>query len=287
MVPIMDITPPMPAIRALAAPADIGPPKRISKKVRAAIDAMVSGEFKRICDAAAKVGLARESLSRALSTPHVTEHLRQKVLRHLAIHAARAGCTKTELLDSPRSSSATAPALSSWASPASHPPAHLAFRSISKSAPQERHGARRRGQGHGSHLRPGRRETATGSRNPPRFANRHRQWQQPAPYNRARAIACAGQHPTADHQPSTRSTRITGQRSQPSGFRRNGAAPVCRHASRGSESSQRVTMSSSGSRRIPALAQYLFASSGLLISTAPSSNGWDAMNQRLHVRLYR
>ena len=98
-------TPAMPAKRALAAldqpaPADIGPPKRISKKVRAAIDAMVSGECKKICDAAAKVGLARESLSRALSTPHVAEHLRQKVLRHLAIHAARAGATKTELLDS-------------------------------------------------------------------------------------------------------------------------------------------------------------------------------------------
>jgi hypothetical protein len=95
----------MPAKRALAvldqpAPADIGPPKRISKKVRAAIDAMVSGDCKRICDAAAKVGLARESLSRALSTPHVAEHLRQKVLRHLAIHAVRAGATKTELLDS-------------------------------------------------------------------------------------------------------------------------------------------------------------------------------------------
>jgi hypothetical protein len=106
MVPIMEnVTPPMPAKRALAAldqpaPADIGPPKRISKKVRAAIDAMVSGDCKRICDAAAKVGLARETLSRALSAPHVAEHLRQKVLRHLAIHAARAGATKTELLES-------------------------------------------------------------------------------------------------------------------------------------------------------------------------------------------
>jgi hypothetical protein len=101
-----NIIPPMPAKRALAAldqpapAADIGPPKRISKKVRAAIDAMVSGDCKKICDAAAKVGLARESLSRALSTPHVAEHLRQKVLRHLAIHAARAGATKVELLDS-------------------------------------------------------------------------------------------------------------------------------------------------------------------------------------------
>jgi hypothetical protein len=105
MLIMENITPPMPAKRALAAldqpvPIDIGPPKRISKKVRAAIDAMVSGDCKKICDAAAKVGLARESLSRALSTPHVAEHLRQKVLRHLAIHAARAGATKVDLLDS-------------------------------------------------------------------------------------------------------------------------------------------------------------------------------------------
>jgi hypothetical protein len=106
MVPIMEnIAPPMPAKRALAAldqpaPADIGPPKRISKKVRAAIDAMVSGECKNITEAAAKVGLARESLSRALSTPHIAEYLRQKVMRHLAIHAARAGAVKVDLLDS-------------------------------------------------------------------------------------------------------------------------------------------------------------------------------------------
>ena len=74
VVTVENLTPPMPAKRALAAldqlaPADVGPPKRISKKVRAAIDAMVSGDCKKICDAAAKVGLARESLSRALSTP--------------------------------------------------------------------------------------------------------------------------------------------------------------------------------------------------------------------------
>jgi hypothetical protein len=101
-----NITPPAPAKRALAAldqapaPAEPGPPKRISKKVRAAIDAMVSGDCKKITEAAAKVGLARESLSRALSTPHVAEHLRQKVIRHLAIAAARAGAVKGELLDS-------------------------------------------------------------------------------------------------------------------------------------------------------------------------------------------
>jgi len=101
-----NITPPgTPAKRALAAldkpaPAEPLPPRRISKKVRAAIDTMVSGKCKRICDAAEHVGLARESLSRALSTPHVAEHLRQKVLRHLAIAAARADYVKGELLDS-------------------------------------------------------------------------------------------------------------------------------------------------------------------------------------------
>ena len=95
-----------PAKRALAAlenpPPDVpaGPQKRISAKVRRAIDAMVSGKCKRICDAAEHVGLARESLSRALSTPHVAQHLREKVLRHLAIAAARAGYVKGELLDS-------------------------------------------------------------------------------------------------------------------------------------------------------------------------------------------
>ena len=101
------ITPPpgTPAKRALAvldnpAPTEPLPPRRISKMVRLAIDAMVSGKCKRICDAAEHVGLARESLSRALSTPHVAEHLRQKVLRHLAIAAARAGYVKGELLDS-------------------------------------------------------------------------------------------------------------------------------------------------------------------------------------------
>src|SRR5258708_39546231 len=71
-----NITPPgMPARRALAVldnppPESPGPPQRVSKKVRAAIDLMVTGQCKRICDAAEKVGLARETLSRALSKPH-------------------------------------------------------------------------------------------------------------------------------------------------------------------------------------------------------------------------
>jgi phage terminase small subunit len=97
---------PIPAKRALAAldkpPADVDtslPARRISKKVRTAIGYMVNGECKKITEAATKAGLARETLSRALSQPHVAEHMRQRVVRHLAIQAARAGAVKGELLD--------------------------------------------------------------------------------------------------------------------------------------------------------------------------------------------
>ena len=97
-----NITPAKRALRALdkpAPPAGEGLPKRISKKVRTAIGYMVNGECKQISEAAAKVGLARESLSRALSQPHIAEHMRQRVVRHLAIQSARAGAVKGELLD--------------------------------------------------------------------------------------------------------------------------------------------------------------------------------------------
>ena len=50
--------------------------------------------------AAEKVGLARESLSRALNKPHIAEFMRQKVIRSLAMASARAGAVKQELLDS-------------------------------------------------------------------------------------------------------------------------------------------------------------------------------------------
>jgi hypothetical protein len=96
------ITPAKRALAALDSPPkpEMAAHKRISKRVTAAIDLMVSGECKQIKDAAEKGGLARESLSRALSKPHVAEHMRTKVLRALAIAAARAGYTKIDLLDS-------------------------------------------------------------------------------------------------------------------------------------------------------------------------------------------
>jgi hypothetical protein len=90
------------ALDAAAEPAPAAPiaPRRISAKVRAAIGFMVNGDCKKICEAAEKAGLARESLSRALSTPHVAEYLRLQTVRRLGITAARAGHTKVELLDS-------------------------------------------------------------------------------------------------------------------------------------------------------------------------------------------
>ena len=101
MVPAMMEKPPAKrALDAAAAPAVPIAPKRISAKVRAAIGYMVNGDCKKICEAAEKAGLARESLSRALSTPHVAEHLRLQTVRRLGIAAARAGHTKVKLLDS-------------------------------------------------------------------------------------------------------------------------------------------------------------------------------------------
>ncbi len=105
-----NITPPgTPAKRTLAvldnappAPsgAEAARPTRISSKVKAAIDAMVNGDCKNITAAAEKVGLARESLSRALNKPHIAEFMRQRVIRSLAMASARAGAVKQELLDS-------------------------------------------------------------------------------------------------------------------------------------------------------------------------------------------
>jgi hypothetical protein len=103
MVPtMMDKPPAKRALEAASEPAPTAPitPRRISAKVRAAIGYMVNGDCKKICEAAEKAGLARESLSRALSTPHVAEFLRLQTVRRLGIAAARAGHTKVELLDS-------------------------------------------------------------------------------------------------------------------------------------------------------------------------------------------
>jgi hypothetical protein len=95
-----------PARRALAVldtppvPEAAIPAKRISAKVRAGIEYMVSGDCKIIKDAAEKAGLSREHFTRELSKPHIAAYMHTKVVKQLAIAAARAGAVKGELLDS-------------------------------------------------------------------------------------------------------------------------------------------------------------------------------------------
>jgi hypothetical protein len=81
----------------------------------------VAGERKKVSEAAEKVGLAGESLSRALSKPCVAEHSRTKVLRSLAMAAARASVTKINLPLATTKWSAAARRASFWALPASSP----------------------------------------------------------------------------------------------------------------------------------------------------------------------
>jgi len=73
--------------------------QKISEGGRVSLDISVTA--KTITDTADHAGLSREHLSRELSKPHITEHLRQKIKRFLAVGAARAGVTKLALLDSP------------------------------------------------------------------------------------------------------------------------------------------------------------------------------------------
>jgi ribosome-binding protein aMBF1 (putative translation factor) len=81
-------------------PATPDKPRRISKRVRSAIDALVAGDVKTISAAARSVGLSREHLSRELNKPHIAEFMRQKVVRSLSVASARAGAVKIDLLDS-------------------------------------------------------------------------------------------------------------------------------------------------------------------------------------------
>ena len=71
----------------------------ISRRIKAACDALVNGDVKTIGQAAAKANLSREHLSRELSKPHIAAYLHQKACRVLAIGASRAAAVKMELLD--------------------------------------------------------------------------------------------------------------------------------------------------------------------------------------------
>jgi hypothetical protein len=77
-------------------------PKRrpVPKKVRQAIELLVTGQCKSITKAAEKVGWARETLSRRLSRPECAEALRTRAAREVALSSGRAAARLNQLIDS-------------------------------------------------------------------------------------------------------------------------------------------------------------------------------------------
>jgi hypothetical protein len=73
--------------------------RRISDKVRRACALLAKGECKTQAEAAEKVGMARESLNRALARPDVAEYIRTIAVRTIALAAGRAAEVKAELMD--------------------------------------------------------------------------------------------------------------------------------------------------------------------------------------------
>ena len=76
------------------------PKRRVSRKIIDAMNAMVAGDCKNITEAADKVGMERESLSRALARPHVAELLRSKVRKRLDVAAPAPAPSRWNCFDS-------------------------------------------------------------------------------------------------------------------------------------------------------------------------------------------
>ena len=86
-----------------ALPATMTPQPKMRKpppKVRAAIEALVTGQVRTITAAAKRVKLSRERLSRAFSEPHNAEALRTRAAREVALSSGRAAARLNQLIDS-------------------------------------------------------------------------------------------------------------------------------------------------------------------------------------------
>jgi hypothetical protein len=98
-LPSLPTPAPSPEIAAPAIPRTAKlrkPPPR----VRAAIEALVTGQVRTITAAAKKVGLTRERLSRAFSELHNAEALRTRAAREVALSSGRAAARLNQLIDS-------------------------------------------------------------------------------------------------------------------------------------------------------------------------------------------
>ena len=76
-----------------------GKPLRIPKRVKSAIEAILSGKAKDATTAAGQVGLSREHLSRMINRPHVQVFIAQERRRTIAHASLRAAARIGELVD--------------------------------------------------------------------------------------------------------------------------------------------------------------------------------------------
>ena len=76
---------------------------RISKRIRHAIDLLVSGQTKYLKDAATQAGLSREHLSRALRKPHIETFVAQCIRRNIAGAQMKASAVLERLMTDGRS----------------------------------------------------------------------------------------------------------------------------------------------------------------------------------------
>ncbi|MGY4358633.1 transposase-like protein [Bradyrhizobium sp. i1.3.1] len=75
----------------------------ISKKVTRAIELMLRGKAKNITEAAAQIGMPRETLSRNLHRDDIEDQIRKHCRKALILAAPRAAAVKTDLMESDNS----------------------------------------------------------------------------------------------------------------------------------------------------------------------------------------
>lgn len=73
--------------------------RRVPAKVKAAIEALVSGKARNLTAAAKAAGASREYISRSLTLPHCANYLRDRAAKAVAVGAGRAAARLVGLLD--------------------------------------------------------------------------------------------------------------------------------------------------------------------------------------------
>lgn len=73
--------------------------RNVPKKIRRAVEALISGEAKTVTAAAKCADITREYLSRSLGQPHISTYFRNQVARALAMATGRAAARLEALID--------------------------------------------------------------------------------------------------------------------------------------------------------------------------------------------